>query len=105
MVEGRDGRSGWPGAVGKSVQIDGLIRGGPVARLTFLGLVMVSTAGCPGEAVRPDSRGPGVPETTGVRKTLSFRSQELPFRYERGDTGAAWPSETTGGGVGLLDYD
>jgi hypothetical protein len=36
---------------------------------------------------------------------LAFRLQELPFRYERGETGAAWPSETTGGGVGLLDYD
>ncbi len=36
---------------------------------------------------------------------LRFRSQELPFRYERGETGSAWPVETTGGGVGLLDYD
>jgi enediyne biosynthesis protein E4 len=34
-----------------------------------------------------------------------FRSQALPFRYERGETGSAWPVETTGGGVGLLDYD
>ncbi len=37
--------------------------------------------------------------------SLVFRSQELPFGYERGETGAAWPVETTGGGVGLLDYD
>jgi hypothetical protein len=37
--------------------------------------------------------------------TLVFRTQELAFRYERGDTGAAWPVETTGGGVGLLDFD
>ncbi len=29
----------------------------------------------------------------------------LPFRYERGETGAAWPVETTGGGVAILDYD
>jgi hypothetical protein len=36
---------------------------------------------------------------------LRFRAQELPFRYERGETGAAWPVETTGGGVGLLDFD
>ena len=36
---------------------------------------------------------------------LIFRGQELPFRYERGETGAAWPVETTGGGVGLLDFD
>src|SRR5262245_60369962 len=36
---------------------------------------------------------------------LAFRVQELPFRYERGETGAAWPVETTGGGVGILDFD
>jgi enediyne biosynthesis protein E4 len=36
---------------------------------------------------------------------LRFREQELPFTYDRGVTGAAWPVETTGGGVGLLDYD
>ena len=36
---------------------------------------------------------------------LRFRAQELPFTYERGETGAAWPVETTGGGVGLLDFD
>ncbi len=39
------------------------------------------------------------------RRSLTFRLQDLPFRYQRGETGAAWPSETTGGGVGLLDYD
>jgi hypothetical protein len=36
---------------------------------------------------------------------LRFRAEDLPFRYERGETGAAWPVETTGGGVGLLDFD
>jgi enediyne biosynthesis protein E4 len=36
---------------------------------------------------------------------MVFRAQELPFLYERGETGSAWPVETTGGGVGLLDYD
>lgn len=36
---------------------------------------------------------------------LRFRAQELPFRYERGETGRAWPVETTGGGIGLLDFD
>jgi enediyne biosynthesis protein E4 len=36
---------------------------------------------------------------------IAFRAQELPFRYERGESGAAWPVEVTGGGVGLLDYD
>jgi hypothetical protein len=34
-----------------------------------------------------------------------FRVQELPFQYQRGETGAAWPVEVTGGGVGLLDFD
>ena len=38
-------------------------------------------------------------------KTLLFRQQDLPFQYERGETGSAWPVETTGGGVGLLDFD
>jgi hypothetical protein len=40
-----------------------------------------------------------------VAPVLVFRAQELPFRYERGDSGAAWPVETTGGGVGMLDFD
>jgi hypothetical protein len=42
---------------------------------------------------------------TAVASPLVFRAQELPFRYERGETGAAWPVETTGGGVGILDFD
>jgi hypothetical protein len=29
----------------------------------------------------------------------------MPVRYERGESGLALPVETTGGGVGLLDYD
>jgi enediyne biosynthesis protein E4 len=36
---------------------------------------------------------------------LVFRAQELPFRYERGESGSAWPVEPVGGGVGLLDFD
>lgn len=36
---------------------------------------------------------------------LRFREQELPFRYDRGASGRFLPVETTGGGVGLLDYD
>jgi hypothetical protein len=52
-----------------------------------------------------------VPRAAEAEKTpaaavgLAFRSQELPFRYDRGETGSAWPVEVTGGGVGLLDYD
>src|SRR5579864_3161422 len=51
-------------------------------------------------SAQPKSR---VPPLSGP--ALVFRAQELPFRYERGDSGAAWPLEPTGGGVGLLDYD
>jgi enediyne biosynthesis protein E4 len=47
---------------------------------------------------------PAAPATP-ASPALQFRAQELPFRYERGETGAAWPVETTGGGVGLLDFD
>ncbi len=36
---------------------------------------------------------------------LRFRAEALPFRYERGDSGSAWPVEPTGGGVGMLDFD
>jgi hypothetical protein len=48
-----------------------------------------------------------VPPSAGapVSAPLVFRTQELPFQYERGETGAAWPVETTGGGVGILDFD
>lgn len=49
----------------------------------------------PAASVRPVEESP----------PLEFREQELPFSYDRGETGAAWPAETTGGGVGLLDYD
>ena len=37
--------------------------------------------------------------------SLVFRATELPFRYERGDSGAAWPVEPVGGGVGIADFD
>jgi hypothetical protein len=48
---------------------------------------------------------PSEPGAEGCCGPLLFRAQELPFRYERGESGAAWPVEVTGGGVGLLDYD
>jgi enediyne biosynthesis protein E4 len=41
----------------------------------------------------------------GPAPAIRFRAQVLPFGYERGETGAAWPVETTGGGVGILDFD
>jgi hypothetical protein len=36
---------------------------------------------------------------------LVFRAADLPFQYERGDSGAAWPVEPVGGGVGIADFD
>lgn len=36
---------------------------------------------------------------------LVFRDVELPFQYERGDSGSAWPVEPVGGGVGIGDFD
>src|SRR5262245_9457931 len=49
---------------------------------------------------------PGPPRSAApAASPLRFRAQDLPFTYDRCETGAAWPVETTGGGVGLLDYD
>lgn len=45
------------------------------------------------------------PRTPEPSARLRFRAQELSFQYDRGETGLAWPSETTGGGVALFDYD
>jgi enediyne biosynthesis protein E4 len=64
-----------------------------------LGVLILLTTGC-----HPD-KNRSAPLTAKPDGRLVFRAQELPFRYERGETGAAWPVETTGGGVGLLDYD
>jgi len=93
---------------------------GPISSILALACSLARAAGwgCSRAAPRPGmatlsssemkstelaTRGhPGEPSPPPV---LSFRAQELPFRYERGETGAAWPVETTGGGVGLLDYD
>jgi hypothetical protein len=69
------------------------ITAGGLSVLIFLG------AGCRRERDRSPTLNP-----TPVGSFV-FRSQELPFLYDRGETGAKWPAETTGGGVGLLDYD
>jgi hypothetical protein len=59
--------------------------------------------GCGKEA---DRSGPAAEKSTAFDVgTECFHAQELPFTYDRGDTGAAWPVETTGGGIGVLDYD
>ncbi|MFI5454108.1 MAG: CRTAC1 family protein [Isosphaerales bacterium] len=64
-----------------------------------IGVLMMACVGCHKEPAR-SARAAAAPA-----RPLVFRAQELPFVYERGETGAAWPVETTGGGVGLLDYD
>jgi hypothetical protein len=64
----------------------------------LLTAVVITTIGC--SYVNTPSR-----TVTKRQMAVAFRSQELRFQYERGETGAAWPVETTGGGVGLLDYD
>jgi enediyne biosynthesis protein E4 len=71
-------------------------------RVLIAGVVGISVfvhVGCKNDTAGPTSK---PPETS---KSLVFRDQELPFRYDRGETGSAWPVETTGGGVGLLDFD
>ncbi len=78
-----------------------------------VGVILVSAllglAGCGSRTARSSSA-PFPVTAEGTRPVaelgpIAFRDQELPFCYERGETGAAWPVETTGGGVGLLDYD
>ncbi len=64
-----------------------------------LAALMIVCGGC-----RQDTR-PSAPKTQERAGPIAFRAEDLPFHYERGETGAAWPVETTGGGVGLLDYD
>ncbi len=67
-------------------------------------IIAVLTAGQPGcRSNEAESR--STPRVATPSAPLKFRAQELPFQYERGETGAAWPVETTGGGVGILDFD
>jgi enediyne biosynthesis protein E4 len=73
----------------------------PVHTFIAVGLCLLApiSAGCRNENDRT------TPKAAAPFGALAFRAQELPFLYERGETGSAWPVETTGGGVGLLDYD
>src|SRR4051794_8268399 len=66
-----------------------------------------AVSGCAeGETAAPTGRrDAGAAAAPSGTAGIVFRSQELPFRYDRGETGAAWPVEVTGGGVGLLDFD
>ena len=64
-----------------------------------MGIWLFTSPGC----TKPQA--PPTPLSFKPPPTLVFRDQELPFTYDRGETGSAWPVETTGGGVGLLDFD
>jgi hypothetical protein len=80
-------------------------RGGQsIGTIVMLGAL----AGC-GDARPPAASAPAarvVPTSPSApRATLRFRAQALPFAYLRGESGAAWPVETTGGGVALVDLD
>jgi hypothetical protein len=68
------------------------------------GLALLLAAGC-GGAVAPGPAPPAASGTAATGAPIRFRAQPLPFTYERGDSGRALPVETTGGGVGLLDFD
>src|SRR5262245_24626873 len=46
-----------------------------------------------------------VTASTVSERPLVFRAMDVPFRYERGDSGSAWPVEPTSGGVGVADFD
>ncbi len=46
-----------------------------------------------------------IPADSVSSSKLSFRTQKLPFVYQRGESDKKLPLETTGGGVAILDYD
>jgi hypothetical protein len=94
-----DGRSRW-----RARRRDGFRPPDLILWSVALGIV----SGCARNESGTSKVGPRVAEAEEVPSPaggLAFRSQELPFRYDRGETGSAWPVEVTGGGVGLLDYD
>lgn len=45
------------------------------------------------------------PAAQAVAPAIVFKAEDLPFVYERGDSGLAFPVEPTGSGVGLFDFD
>ncbi len=78
------------------------VRAGKLIRAVIAavaGISLCTILGCKNDAGRPTMK-PAV-----KTEPLAFRAQELAFQYDRGETGSAWPVETTGGGVGLLDFD
>jgi hypothetical protein len=82
----------------------------PSRKLPILAALACALAGCAPRAIEADpnpidNHGYENSEAPNNDGPLRFRAQDLPFRYERGLSGAAWPVEVTGGGVGLLDFD
>ena len=76
--------------------------------LLWFSIALCVLSGC--SKAGPDASKVG-PSTTGRSRShppipeLRFVAQDLPFRYDRGESGLALPPETTGGGVGLIDFD
>jgi hypothetical protein len=75
-------------------------------------LVTLFLFGCEAQQASDQPRFPAKVAEKDARTTnridqtvLKFRAQELPFQYERGASGAAWPVEVTGGGVAIFDFD
>ena len=75
---------------------------GPLPPAVAAGAVSsLETVGGSASFAPEDSR----PDAESSAPPLSFRAQALPFVYDCGASGRYLPVETTGGGVGLLDYD
>jgi hypothetical protein len=66
---------------------------------------VVLVAGCERSDDRPSRAATPAHSRNEPESHLRFVAQELPFRYERGESGAAWPVEVTGGGVAIVDID
>lgn len=64
-----------------------------------------STSAASGNSAHPKAKPDSPVSVSPGAAALVFRAEELPFRYERGESGVALPVETTGGGVGMLDFD
>ncbi len=75
-------------------------------RFPWLLLALALAPGCSPPAAEPPPAGRlSAPESAAPAPGLRFRAEALPFRYDRGESGSALPPETTGGGVGMLDFD
>ena len=79
-----------------------------MTNLSSTGLMLAASIGLFSGCSSGTSRVVPSPTHSNVKSetsTITFRAEDLAFRYDRGETGAAWPVEVTGGGVGMLDFD